>query len=228
MYDDLYETLRRRVQRRLSNLPRLATLNAILFSVFTVCVGISSMLSRPSGNMDGGVYWIIFLWSLILTGQTLLNYRRSASLTAYREHVIYEEILDVGDTVDLSAQEMSMLHGRLAYELTRESPAVNRLLSVVLGNLFLWPGMLIVGLFLRFSGVNLTFVLEQLPLVGTLLLSFAIPVQLLWRKSEQASTFQYSFEKQKRKNDAPRRLVIGDDGEIVPEVIETHQDEIAR
>lgn len=60
MTDVIYDKAKARVDRRLSKSPRWPVLHALLFTLFTVPLGLISLLLPPLGIMNGAIYWVIF------------------------------------------------------------------------------------------------------------------------------------------------------------------------
>lgn len=192
MTDPIYVKIRGRIERRLSGTPHLVTVNALLFTLFTVPFGMVSVLTRTEDNIDGVIYLVILGWSIILLVHTGATYLRSGAWHKTRETFIQQEILDEGDTYALTPEEMIAMHLQLSADLQRNTQPIQRLLRVAIGNVVLWPGFLLVST-IFFNNLEVVHndntthfftVLLQIALMGTLLLGFLIPVRELWQKTE--------------------------------------------
>ena len=72
MSASFYINVREQVEQHLNKSPRLAILHGLLFTAFSVPVGLWSVLTHPT--IDGVVYWTIFLWSIVLFGHMIVAY----------------------------------------------------------------------------------------------------------------------------------------------------------
>lgn len=207
MNDFLYEKVNKRVERRLSKSPRLAIINAFLFTLFTVPVGLWSKFTHPSGTIDGVVYWVIVLWSIGLFAHTLSLYARSGARRTPRETIIQEEVLDAGETYQLEPDEMIDLHLRLSTAIETQSRPIKQLMTIGIGNLLLWPGTLILATLLyniaqiinedHFGGFfNALLVLS---LIGSFVFGLMLPLQELRGKQPDRAHDLYAVYGYKRK-----------------------------
>jgi hypothetical protein len=228
MPEDLYARLHNRVGRRLSRTPYWATLNALLFTLFSTLFGLFGLLSSPQ---DGAVvvYCISLIWSLDLFAHVALLYRRSGARRATREKTIYEEVRDADDFLKLDADELVDLHSQLSNAIQRESWAFGRLMRNAWAYLLLWPGSMLALILIttlvspqKLDGVfEVAFILA---LLGTFLLGFTLPVRQLFRRQNDLSDLHALYGAKPKRQitvegaKAKRPVRIGDDGELVLEV----------
>lgn len=220
MNDYLYEKVSKRVERRLSTSATLVVLNTLLFSLFTVPVGLWSKFTHGSGTIDGRVYWVIVLWSIGLFMQTAFTYARSGARRKTREKIIQEEVLDAGDIYNLSPDEMIDLHLRQSSAVQIRTKPLHRVMQIAVGNVVLWPGVLIAAYIL----FNMTHIVSDayfslffntllvLALIGSLVLGLMLPVRELWSKKEDVHDNLRAIYGYKRKRG---------------ETLELHDEEIA-
>lgn len=208
MTDPIYLKVREQVEGR-SGHPRFAALNALLFTLFTVIFGVGSLFTRLNGSIDGVIYWIIFFWSIILFAHVGIVHVRSAARRKTRQTIIQQEVLKVGETYNLTPEEMIDIHLQLDADLQLRTQAVQRLFTIASGNLVLWPGLLLVSIIL-YNGLHIisesAFVrfftlLLQLGLMGTLVSGLGIPIRTLWQKPAQQTDDLRAIYGYKRKRE---------------------------
>ncbi len=225
MSDELYDRALNRVTRRLEKSPRLLTLHALLFTIFTVPAMIWDLGARAYG-VNGGLYWFIWFWSIALFAHATFRYLRSGAARGYRERVIQEEVLDAGELFSLSEDEMVMLHVQLSDEVQVEARPFRRLMLNAAGNLALWPGMLMIMLMfyrgIPISGGDPFRTGLFVSILGTFLLGLILPVRQIFirapeEKHARLHTLYGQRRGQKRKNASSQVMGIGDDGELVLE-----------
>jgi hypothetical protein len=141
--DPTYTHLTRRIARRLhqSTLPLI--INAVLFTLFTVIVGLSTTLNAATGTVVGAVYWLIFLWSVSLAVHSGYAFYRSGAWARRRERIIEQEVTDVAALTDFTADDLADLHLQLSAEFQESGRSFWLLVINGLGNLILWPGLLV-------------------------------------------------------------------------------------
>ncbi len=234
---DIYNKILIRVERRLNTSPRFVILNALLLTIFSTVFGFYSVLTRVSydngtGAIDGTVYWAIFLWSIVVLGHASFAYLKSGAWQNSREKYIQEEILDLDDIFDLDEDDMIRLHLEVSAEIQQRSNIFKRLLLTSIGYAAMWPGMLIVMLFLRFSPDfgNLFHTGLLFSLVGTLLFGLTLPVrQILNRTQNQVESLNWVYSSKRKRKHGQVEIVdensgmIGDDGELLLDEILTEQ-----
>jgi hypothetical protein len=145
-----------------------------------------------------------------------------------RERVIQEEVLDAGDSFDLSEDDMIALHTRLDDAIRDQSQAHVRLLANAFVNALLWPGILLLipfsVVFLGLMNSGYVEVLGRFALMfavlGTFLAAFALPFRSLRPAATDETDNLRAVYGYKRKRDESRqaaaeRLSIGDDGELI-------------
>lgn len=207
MNDFLYEKVSKRVERRLSKSPRLAIINAFLFTLFTAPVGLWSKFTHASGTIDGVVYWVIVLWSIGLFAHIASLYIRSGARRNPREKIIQEEVLDAGESYQLEPDEMIDLHLRLSTDIEIQSKSIKQLMTIGISNLLLWPGTLILATLLynvaqiitedRFGGFfNALLILS---LIGSFVLGLMLPLRELRGKQSDHTHDLYAIYGYKRK-----------------------------
>ena len=208
MRDAYYLKIRSRVERRLSQRPRLATIHALLFTLICVPLGFWGIFTHPV-SINGVAYWVIFLWSIVLFGHVAYSYINSGAWARKREKHIQEEVLDAGETYDLDQQEMVDLHLLLRDDLQKRSQGYNWLMLNALGNVALWPGLLLVMLFLLrtnvISGYSFSLVFRAallLALLGTATLGLLLPIRELRRSQpnhgEQDLSAIYGYRRKRK------------------------------
>jgi hypothetical protein len=217
MPDHLYTKVRYRIERHLSGSPRRAIQHSLLFSLFTVSFGLLSLLTYLRGAANSFVYLGILFWSVLLFAHWGYLYWRSGAWKPRRERLIQEEILDAGDTYELSEDEMISLHLELSDEIASRSEVFERGLFNAAGNVFLWPGMLFVMVFFQQARI---WMLQQsndpyqivlfVGMIGTLLLSFTLPVRALRSGGQSAYRDLRDVYGSKRKRDAMRSNELDD------------------
>jgi hypothetical protein len=237
MLDNLNLKIRARVERRLSK-PRWVILNALLFTLFTVIIGTFSALTHPYGAMNGVVYFVIFFWTLVLLAHAGLTYWNSGARHGRREKLVQEEVLDAGETYDLSEEEMIDLHQRVSEDLRARSTTFNRLLLNAAGNVAAWPGMMLILLAIQ-QTINVSYGLSEisdygavvrvgmlLSLAGTFALGFLLPVRQLLgsRQSDHMNDLRaiYGGRERKTKREAAESRLVGidDEGELIVDYAE--------
>jgi hypothetical protein len=238
MTDDLYRKVRNRVERRLSKSPRLVTIHALLFTFFSVPVGLWSLRTHSGGSIHGVVYWTIFFWSIGLLIHASYLFLHSGAWRGAREKYIQEEVLDAGESYDLEGDELIDLHVHLADDIQMRSQVFSRLLLNALGNLVLWPGVLVTMMVVYgleiIPPVNFSSAFNSvltLALLGTLILGIALPVRELSKKKSKnhddlRAIYGYKRKRHERHHldDTEERVKIGDDGEFVELETETRMD----
>ncbi len=234
MRDDLYIKTLKRVQRRLSGAPRLGTAHALLFTAFTVPAGLfTGFYFNRVGVIDFLAYASIVGWSLLLFVHAGYLYLHSGALKRRRERIVQEEVLDAGDSFDLSEDDMIALHTRLDETVRAHSQAHVRLLANAFVNVLLWPGiMVLIPFAVVFLGIMNSGYVEVIgrfvlmfAVLGTFLAAFALPFRSL-RPSIRDETDNlravYGYKRKRdaassRHDEAAERLSIGDDGELIAE-----------
>ncbi len=231
MLEDIYIKVHKRVSRRLSRLPYLAAINALLFTLFTVPAGFLSYFLSPYGSIDGVVYWTIVGWSFVLLAHVGYVYGHSAAREGLRERTVREEVFDAGDDLALSGDELMSLHRQLLEDVQTQPRLFRRLMFNALGNLLLWPGMLIamVGLIRGTNdgagSMNLFIMGFFVSLLGTLGLGFTLPIKQLFRKQaadDDVRAFYGAKRKRKVKpssDPAVSDSAMGSDDELVQESV---------
>ena len=239
MRDDLYVKVHRRIQRRLSGPPRLGTLHALAFTVFTVPMALfTGVFMRWDGVLDVMVFATIVGWSLLLFLHAGYSYLSSGARKRRRERVIQEEVLDAGDSFGLDEDAMIGLHTRLDDAVRAESQVHVRLAANALVNALLWPGLLVLipfaVIFLRVMDSSYVDVLARfmvaLSVLGTFLAAFALPFRALRPSAPSALDEKdnlravYGYKRKRalpsRHDEAAERLSIGDDGELIAEPVD--------
>jgi hypothetical protein len=226
--DELYDRARRRAERRLAGPPRLATLHAALFTLFTVPAGLFSVIMRGGNSIDGVIYWVVFFWSLVLALHAGMIFLRSGAWGPLREQVIEEEVKEIGTDHALDRESMMDLHVAVSDDIRRESGTFMRILFNAAGNVALWPGVLVALMGLQYLfGVNVGLFFTTallLALFGTLALGFILPLHLLrdlssggQRRDRRHIYARYETPKVKRDPSAEsaQRLELAEDGELV-------------
>ena len=235
MRDDLYIRTHRRIQRRLSGPPRLGTLHALAFTAFTVPMALFTGVFMRSNALEFLVLGAIMSWSLLLFLHAGYGYLNSGARRRRRERMIQEEVLDAGDSFDLTEDEMIGLHTRLEETVRSESQAHVRLLANATANLLFWPGLVIaIPLMAVFFGVmssgsidGMARILIALSAMGTCIAAGALPFRALrGAPPDETDNLRavYGYKRKRalpvRHDEAAERLSIGDDGELIPESID--------
>ncbi len=230
MRDDLYIKVYKRVERRLSGPPRWGTIHALVFSAFAVPIGLfTGVFFARVGVIDFLAYATIVGWSLLLFLHAGYLFLHSGALKRRRERVIQEEVLDAGDSFDLSEGEMIALHTRLDETIRHQSQAHVRLLANAFINVLLWPAAIVlVPVAVLFLGLMSSATVEvvarfvlMFAVLGTFLAAFALPFRALRPSTRDETDNLRAVYGYKRKREASRhaeaaeRLSIGDDGELI-------------
>jgi hypothetical protein len=230
MRDALYIHVRKRVERRLSGSPRAATLNALGFTLLAGPLALLSLVLRvsdgiPFGSIDGVVYWVSFLWSIVLLAHVTRVYWHSSARAAWREKQIEGEVFDVGELDHLDSEDMIDLHERLSDDLQRSAGVYHRLLLNAGLNFLLWPGLLL-GMWLAqglmspwLSSAGLLFS-QLLPfaVIGTMLLGLALPVRRVFfgsRRDRDDLRAIYGGKRKRGEKFKHAAVRLSDDGELV-------------
>lgn len=228
MTDAIYKKTKDRVERRLSKLSRWPIMHALLFTLFTVPLGLVSLLIPPVGSINGVVYWVVFFWSIALFLHIAYLFFQSGAWAQKRETYIKEELLDIGDSYDLIEAEYIALHLRISEEIEQQSQPFERLMINAFGNLLLWPGNLIAMLIVqRIVMNNADFALIFsgslfLAVLGTLFLGLLLPVRAINPSTHQqlnALHRIYGYKPKRHTETLPETLPeaegISDDGELI-------------
>jgi hypothetical protein len=221
MSDNYYGRTFNHVTRRLHRSPRPLTIHALLFTMFAVSTMVWDMGALSYG-VNGGLYWLILLWSIGLFAHAAFTYLRSGLQTGYRERVIEEEVLDTGDMFGLSEDEMVTLHLQLSDEVQTEARPFRRLMWNAAGNLALWPGMFMLMMMVN-QGSSMPLGNDPfrtgifVSVLGTFLLSLILPVRQIFIRVPQekhARLHTIYGHRQKQKHSPDQVMEIGDDGEL--------------
>lgn len=224
MTDRVYLILRNRIERHLEK-PRTLVPHMALFTTYTVIAGTMSIITRPTANLDGVIYWSIFAWSVIVSMHTLYAYLRSGAWAATRDRLVQEEILEASEEFDLAADEMAELHNQLSADISQRSNIFNKLAAVGAGYFGLWPGTLILLFILQrliTSDANIVFqsfieLWHPLTLLGTFLLSSLL---IPWRELlPQPKSRDQLYDLYRSKHKRGERLALDEDAEILPEPV---------
>lgn len=185
--DDIRDKVQQRVERHLARSPLFATLNALLFTLFTATFGFFSALTHPGGAIDGVIYWTIFFWSILVAIHSIIAFQQSGAWHRRRTRLIQDEVTDAGDTYQLTTDEMIELHLQTEEDIRKDASPFHMVLLNGVGNFALWPGglvaMLIVQRFSNQFGSGFT-PLDfrtglMVMLIGTLALGFLLPLREL-------------------------------------------------
>ncbi len=227
MEDAFYLKLRARVERHLSKSPKSAIIHALLFTIVTVPLGLWGVFSHPV-SVNGVIYWVIVLWSIVLFIHTRSLYLNSGASRGKREKYIEEEVLDAGETYDLDSDEMLALHLQLSDDIQKRSQNFKSPVLNALGNLILWPGMLVILLGLLAAGIITEYNFSSIfrpalvaAILGTFLLGFLLPVRQLWQNQMSTEDLRTTYSAKRKRKDlselerAERLMEVGDDGEII-------------
>lgn len=234
MTGDLYQKALTRIKRRLSYAKRPMIIHALLFTLFTFIVGGYSKLTHPGGAIDGVVYWIIVGWSLLLFAHVAFAYLHSGAWGSRREKFIAEEVLDFGDILSLPPDEMIDLHMRLSTDVRLDAQPFYRLMVNAVGNVLLWPAMLILMTIIRwtiFPTTDASMELSNLfgnslvlSIVGTLILSFILPVQHLIARPQRSAydtlSAIYGYKRKREQfegTDKKTNSINPGDDELIPQ-----------
>jgi hypothetical protein len=225
MVENPYFRIRGKIEHRLSK-PRGAILNAVLFTVYTVFAGFGSLMMSSGEGINPLIHISILLWSIVLALHTGRDYLRSGAWTGAREKAIQQEVLEAGETLNLSEDEMIDLHQQLAEDVAaRAQPLFNKAAVVAAVNILLWDGVLAgILVYSRFASVSASSFtyFTLLALVGTLLVGFTLPIGKVLREQRAREDLRAIYGKQKRKRQselyAPEAYLsirrVDDEGEV--------------
>ncbi len=180
MLTDIEDKVQARVERHLAQSPRFATLHGLLFTLSVMFFGLLNILFYSGSGFPGLLYLMLLVWSVPLALHTTFAFWQSGAWRGRRARLVRDEVLDAGETYDLSTDEMIDLHLRVDSAIRSQSQPFNRILLHGLGHVVLWPGSLAGVLFLNIFGLGYWFAsfpnVLALLMVGTLSLGLLLPL----------------------------------------------------
>ncbi len=186
MLTDIEDKVQTRVERHLALSPRFATLHAVLFTLSGALFGLINLMYFSGSGFPSLLYILMVLWSIPLAMHSLFAFWQSGAWRGRRSRLVHQEVLDAGETYDLSTDEMIDLHLRVDEAIRKQSEPFARVLTNGLGNLLLWPGSIAGMLFVGFMGIGQWFDqlgpllniqnMIMLLLMGTLGLALVLPL----------------------------------------------------
>ena len=177
---EIEDKVQTRVERHLAQSPRFATLHGLFFTASVLLFGLLTILFSSGGGFPGLLYLMLVLWSVPLALHTTFAFWQSGAWRGRRSRLVRDEVLDAGETYDLSTDEMIDLHVRVDETIRKQAQPFNRVLLYGLGSLVLWPGSVAGVLFLNIFGLgywfgNFTNLLALL-LMGSFVLGLLLPL----------------------------------------------------
>jgi hypothetical protein len=194
---------------RILNQPRYVGLHIAVFTVAMLLLGFYAIVTPP-GIMErfvsGAGLLTILVWSVLLPIHAVWALWRSGLWGGARDKAVREEVLQVAEDQDLSAEEAIEAHKRLSRSLRNHSWHYALLLLAALGHTAVWFGGVALTIFdeLFFNTRFLSYEYEVFPLsaFASALLSVFLVVLLglyqRWRAGGSIEEYYHGALKRKR------------------------------